>query len=102
MRILIKGMEMPTRCEECPFCIALGLKSTPLCSVTGYRVLGHGKARLDNCPLVPVPPHGRLIDAEALMGRIEHDTPLSSTFEKVVRRYIKDAPTIIPAEEDET
>lgn len=46
-----------------------------------------------------VPAHGRLVDAYALMGRIEHDTPLSSTFEKVVRRYIEDAPTIITAEE---
>ena len=50
---------------------------------------------------VEVPePHGRLIDADALMGRICHDTLLSSTFEKIVRRYIENAPTVIPASKE--
>ena len=48
-----------------------------------------------------IPPHGRLIDADALMKQIEHDTPLSSVFEKTMRRYLYNAPTIIPAEEGE-
>lgn len=50
---------------------------------------------------VPVhEPHGRLGDLDKLMGRIEHDTPLSSTFEKIVRRYIENAPTVIPASDE--
>ena len=48
-----------------------------------------------------LPPHGRLIDADALMQQIEHDTPLSAVFEKTMRRYLHNAPTIIDAEEGE-
>ena len=60
MSILIKGMEMPTDCIFCPmfhgaWTICAGLNKTT--SVKG---------RPDDCPLVPVPPHGRLIDADAL------------------------------------
>ena len=50
---------------------------------------------------LPPVPHGRLIDADALMQRIEHDTPLSCVFEKTMRRYLHNAPTILPAEEGE-
>lgn len=44
--------------------------------------------------------HGRLIDVDALMGKIEADTPLSDVFEKLMRRYCNIAPTIIEAEDD--
>ena len=50
MSILIKGMEMPKNCSECPLVVCLSVES--------------------DCPLVPVPPHGRLIDADALMLKI--------------------------------
>ena len=48
---------------------------------------------------VPKVPHGRLIDADALMKQVEHDAPLSTVYEKTMRRYLNNAPTIIPAEE---
>lgn len=44
MSILIKGMEMPQSCNECPL----------------YTCMHN----YDNCPLAPVPPHGRLIIEE--------------------------------------
>lgn len=50
---------------------------------------------------VSVSPHGRLIDADALMQQIEHDAPLSTVFEKTMRRYLHNAPTIIEAEEED-
>lgn len=60
MSVLIKGMDMPKRCVDCPIYFA------GLCSVR----LQNGKCPLDGrpdwCPLEEVPvPHGRLIDAEA-------------------------------------
>ena len=48
--------------------------------------------------VIELPPHGRLIDADALMEKVEHDTPLSTVFEKTMRWYLQKAPTIIEAE----
>ena len=36
----------------------------------------------------------RLIDADALIEQIKHDTPLSDVFEKTMCRYITNAPTV--------
>lgn len=66
MSILIKGMNMPTRCEAC---FAYRFKAEyghGYCRIANAKILGHGNARLNNCPLVEIPPHGRLIDADAL------------------------------------
>lgn len=63
MSVLIKGLEMPKHCWQCPFhddvddCILL--------NQSGMKVWGETK-RLDDCPLIEVPKHGRLIDADAL------------------------------------
>lgn len=90
MGIYIPGIEMPIA----------GMSIEIAENVDGkvYARLGYG---LDDWhEVISVPEHGRLVDADALMGRIEHDTPLSSTFEKIVRRYIEDAPTVVPASEE--
>lgn len=50
--------------------------------------------RPEDCPLLPIPPHGRLIDADALDSS-ETDY-LGNHFVYLVD--IDDAPTIIPAE----
>lgn len=58
MSILIPGMEMPTRCYACP-CADLEYYDCNL--IPGTRIEQH--KRLDDCPLVPVPEHGPLVDA---------------------------------------
>lgn len=68
--ILIKGMEMPTSCWRC--CLSQ-LYEKPremlVCKITHGEVLRY---KIDgNCPLVPVPKHGRLIDADALIADIK-------------------------------
>ena len=66
MSLIIKGSIMPLMCEECPCydCDDYSCKATGR-GVIEYRY--HG--RPDNCPLVEVPtPHGRLIDADELIG----------------------------------
>lgn len=64
--VYIKGMEMPTRCYTCP-CADLEFYDCNL--MPGTRIEQH--KRLDDCPLIPVPPHGRLIDADALYRKIK-------------------------------
>lgn len=95
MSILIKGMEMPKSCYTCPFCDYVSarcdaVKGTPYTPTSRYEV------RADWCPLIPVPPHGRLIDADAL--RYWSDDSAMIAFDYVTRSDIKAAPTIIPAE----
>ena len=65
MSILIRGMEMPKNCQEC------GLYIEGACYAKGYRdyrsIMDMSKP--DDCPLIEIPtPHGRLIDADALIA----------------------------------
>lgn len=105
MSVLVKGMEMPKRCEECPMCIAIGLKSPPLCALTGSRILGFANARLDSCPLIEVPPHGDLIDRSQISGLFDRDRHNRNIYQLVwndaINTVIQTMPTIIPAEEGE-
>ena len=62
---------MPTRCEDC-FCYRHNAEyDYAYCNISSVNVRGHGNARLVSCPLVPVPDHGRLIDADALTDALE-------------------------------
>lgn len=62
MSVLIKGMKMPERCEGCLMYRHNAEYDYAYCCISSVNVLGHGNARLNNCPLVEVPtPHGRLI-----------------------------------------
>ena len=116
MSILIKDMEMPTRCWDCllntyGYCMASDEHSDIIPSDT--PIPGW-------CPLVSIPPHGRLIDADALRQSIKESidechkwadeveggemyarvSQSLGTFVECSLR-VKAAPTIIPAEEGE-
>ena len=59
------------------------------------------KGRLPECPLVEIPPHGRLIDADALEEEacdVVDDNGWDAEF-GYSHDQIKNAPTIIEAEE---
>ena len=106
MGVYIKGMEMPKTCAYCRFIYADpnieyeqpdGTKMVGgcCCCFTG-NVIWNTK-RDDDCPLGDVPtPHGRLIDADAIIlgdGPYEDD----EWCEWALRQY-QAAPTIIEAE----
>ena len=59
MSVIIKGMKMPERCLECPFLNADYI----FCGVQKREIF---VKRADECPLIELPSHGRLIDADAL------------------------------------
>ena len=110
MSILIKGMEMPTRCAEC----WLMDGEDSWCTACRGRHLGpeyrYGiKDRPGWCPLVPVPPHGRLGDLAELKAKQQEDADLFINAVSLVEKSRRDealnavanivnAPTIIPAE----
>ena len=102
MSVLIKGMKMPRYCAECD---AVNDEEI-LCPFTNDDCENYFGVRNRNCPLSPVPPHGRLIDADAFLSTIrpicDADANAVCTFETVKRlmiEHISEAPTIIPAEE---
>ena len=99
--IYIPNMQMPKTCyDDCP-CQGIHWYN-PLNESTKPMT---GK-RLDNCPLIPVPVHGRLVEADAVEEQIDEwiDAVGYATIGKGLSYYgellgcIEDAPTIIPAD----
>lgn len=98
MGVYISGMKMPKSCADCP-CASI---------FVGYKCMACGRQfdkyplenRMDWCPLIFVPSHGRLGDLDALtyvMGTDERFSPLEAID---LMRIVADAPTIIEAEEN--
>ena len=103
MGIYIRGMEMPTSCEECildhKFFKWLG------CNKHVSRDMIVDGKRSPACPLIPVPPHGRLIDADELLSQYKGNIWTAQTDYaeglRDVANDIKQAPAVIEAEEAE-
>ena len=112
MGIYIKKMEMPESCYYCPFADGVWQKDKR-CLINGKEMPRDGRDVQQNhinCPLVPVPHHGRLIDADALKAKQQEDADLFIGSRVDIKRRdealnavanIVNAPTIIPAEEGE-
>lgn len=104
MSILIKGMEMPTHCIDCPFMVSRDNDDCILQSDEANENFENWEQMKAGCPLIHVPDHGRLIDADALtakfkgMGLGEHSL-IERLFADGVYVMIDYAPTVIPAEE---
>ena len=124
MSILIKDMEMPVTCCHCPlmgydpdreWLDSMARTGANICVLTGELI--DNTKREEHCPLVPVPPHGRLIDESAIdlskyekaahdalhngKGNILYDSGVLAGA-RAITQLVRRAPTIIPAEEDET
>ena len=113
--IYIPGMEMPKGCIGCPLCVYCTQPTTladesPLSTIElvcfkTKKNVGGGMNRHKDCPLVSVPDHGRLVDADALLENMkkvhdkwkmgEHYTPTSD--DEIMVMYM---PTIIPADKE--
>ena len=94
MSLYIRGMVLPKSCADCPLNYDyMG------CSVNGVRwwsdtfvrlEFDPNKERLFECPLIDVPPHGRLVDADAFID----NCPELMAYEMLM-------PTIIPVDKEE-
>ena len=92
MSVLVRGMKLPKNCFLCPLSVLSGERL--FCEVTKEEVL-RSKIPSD-CPLIELPPHGRLIDADALMENAQY----KGTYDVVSAYDIAAAQTIIPEEEE--
>ena len=104
MSVIVKNMEMPKNCRTCP--MLFDGHSYRWCNITGESL---GIEETDNgrdeyCPLIELPPHGRLIDADELKSKFRHgngDDDADSAWISTIRRFITQAETIIEAEGSE-
>ena len=96
MSIIIKGMKMPENCVDCDI-----VHEEENAYGEGY--IHDNKGRLPECPLVEIPPHGRLIDADALEAEPCEVMEVRCWYYACGYSHdqIKNAPTIIEAEEAE-
>lgn len=101
MSIYTPGMKKPKKCYDCVFC-----KKGFCFRLRRYVVYptAYSDDRDENCPLVELSPHGRLIDVDALCSAIENEIDECRWDNASFSGYrvwdlVEDAPTIIPAEE---
>lgn len=92
MSVLIHGMDMPTSCRACMFSRA-DIWNIDWCVLTE-------KDLPCDCPIVPVPPHGDLIDRDALVksDRMVGKLMMYGGEYVYTQAEIDRAPTIIPAD----
>lgn len=98
MGVYIKCMEMPTRCGRCVMRIPAyddGAFDHYECCITVAMIDNLGE-KMEDCPLVPLPPHGRLIEAERLKEVFHRNVASGEAFDQL----IDIAPTIIQASEE--
>lgn len=95
--LLIRGIGMPT---EKPIAVVIHPDGTAYCA---EMLAGVCTEYLNDCVATPVPPHGDLIERNALFKKCEFVCTDDDEDIRAVRySIIENAPTIIPAEEDET
>lgn len=96
MGVYIPGIEMPENCICCDLSHEDGWCPAKQIFVDKYSY--------ETCPLVPVPPHGRLVKASKVEFEL-CESNMPQKYRDFCRRVINDenlVPTIIPAEEDGT
>ena len=106
MSVIVKGMEMPTKCCECDaeYCEENfhGDEFDRVCSFiyNGYTEKIRDSGRRDDCPLRPLPEeHGRLGDLDEIKNKLAKDKREAFTKHDVwlmISRY--GAETIVEAE----
>lgn len=97
MGLYIKNMEMP---KDKAVAVVIHPDGT---AYTAEMFAGVCTEYLSDCTAVSVPPHGKLIDADAILQEAtKGEEPFDWIDKNELLRLFFDAPTIIPAEEGET
>lgn len=90
MSVIIKGMNVPETCYKCHFS---DWRYGAWYRAALQKHLGDvGKGRTSECPLVELPPHGRLIDADE---QIERAWRLNLSTRELIEEMLKTAVTVI-------
>lgn len=95
MSVIVKSMEMPQNCLGCPL-TWVDDDYNSVCPFTNVIALNIG--RQDDCPLIELPPHGRLGDLDELKTAFPRCDNSMDIKIASVRATINHAPTVIEAE----
>lgn len=105
MSILIKGMEMPKSCFGCSL---RKVWDDGVQCLVNKGLWMDADSKHHDCPLIPVPPHGDLIDRDAIKNRYKYELTrtylddYAKGYQTALKAVLGDTtPTIIPAEEGE-
>jgi hypothetical protein len=102
MSVIVKNMKMPKNCGECPFIFSSwGIEYYCHLAESSTSAEYVGREKMTNCPLIELPPHGRLIDADALKTAFPTSENATNIKVSAVRRAINRMSTIIEAERNE-
>ena len=99
MSIVIPNMKMPKTCRECH------MRDGYWCYID--RCVGEtmrNERRRKDCPLVELPPHGRLVDADKILDKLREYLSVLSCEPDIANRIYEivfDAPTVLEASEGE-
>ncbi len=101
MSVLI-GMKMPKDCWHCPM-----INSVDECCLLTEEQHDMYEGVMDQvqaafCPLVEIPPHGKLIDADGKTFQTPHRNPSNDYMKgwNACLRSVQQQPTVIPAEKE--
>ena len=102
MSILIRSMEMPKTCWDCACSIYYESQDKAMCDITDETLdyILWKRERRPDCPLIELPPHGRLIDIKSVeYGKF---TAVGNEYQRwwngALDSIIDNAPTVIEAE----
>ena len=103
--IYIKNIEMPKNCRMCMFSGFGGMRNeVNVCMFNGFHQPKSSPNRMETCPLVAMPGHGRLIDADNLVEIMRRNAEkyggVGGVMVIAAAECVDVAPTIIPADEE--
>lgn len=108
MGIYLSNMEIPKTCHCCRMCVQVSDGDIDWhweCCLLCEKVTRYATDRIPDCPLVHVPPHGRLIDGDKLDAYLKTAAIMADGEAKEAyidaRAEARTMPVIIPAEEVE-
>lgn len=99
MDILIKNIEIPSCCDKCFYvkkCSAYEVKLRKMAENEHEQIFDvFGEMRLNDCPLVALSPHGRLVDGDFIKSCMEEIKKSYPNVYELIVGILDRTPTVV-------